>query len=199
MKYPVPRLESEFEQSDDLLHEIPVSGPSLARGGESCTCSLSVANGPSEPMKCLMRGVLADAVQCFQTNLGAQDGLRAEDFGDVLWWLFENEADGPFSFERVCSVLALDPGCLRQTLAAFARDRIPVFVQRRAGRAPVTRLHSREPTDAARRAPAGDAEQPNNCAKIMFDRISARRAPLPSNGSTVTCVSGVAARRSTFR
>jgi hypothetical protein len=48
-------------------------------------------------------------------------------------------------------------------------------------------------------APAGDAEQPNNCAKIMFDRISARRALLPSNGSTVTCIGGVAARRSTFR
>ena len=155
MKYALPRLEREFEQSGDLLREVSASAASPDNDGESCTCCPSPADGPSERMKYLMRTVLADAVQCFQTNFGEQDGLRAEDFADVRWWLFENDADGPFSFERVCSVLALDPGCLRQALGEFGRKRIANRAQPRTGRSPVTRLQSRELTDAARSGARG--------------------------------------------
>jgi hypothetical protein len=148
MKYTPPRLESP--QSDELLHQAWVSDLSPEDDGESGLRCVTAADAPSEPTKYLMRAVLTDAVQCFQTNFGDQDDLRAKDFADVRWWLFENEAEGPFSFERVCSVLALDPGCVRQALSDFARKRIGGRVQPRTGRPPVTRFQSREMTDAAR-------------------------------------------------
>ena len=148
MKYAPTRLESP--QWDELLHQASVSDLSPEDGDEGCIRCLSAADALSEPTKNLMRAVLTDAVQCFQTNFGDQDELRAKDFADVRWWLFENEAEGPFSFERVCSVLALDPACVRQALSDFARKRIGDRVQPRAGRSPVTRLQSRDLTDAAR-------------------------------------------------
>lgn len=153
MKYAPPRLEGG--QSNELLHRVLVSAPSPDDGDESCIRCLSFADTPSEPTKYLMRAVLTDAVQCFQTNFGERDELRAKDFADVRWWLFENEDDGPFSFERLCSVLALDPGLVRQALSEFASKQIAVRVQPRAGRSPVTRLQSRELTDAARSGTRG--------------------------------------------
>jgi hypothetical protein len=155
MKYALPLLSS-FEHPDDRLRQVSVSSPD--RGSESCLCRLSLEDGSSERTKYLMRTVLADAVQCFQMNFGDQDGLRAKDFADVRWWLFENEADEPFSFEQVCSVLELDPASLRQALRDFGRRRIAGRVQPRAGRSAVTRRQSRELTEAARTAARERAE-----------------------------------------
>ena len=96
-------------------------------GGEGFRRRDSRDNYPSEPMKHLMLAVLTDAVQCFQRfriNLGAQQGLRAREFADVKWWLFEDESDEPFSFENVCYILKFDPVALRRALAEPGLRRI---------------------------------------------------------------------------
>src|SRR5208282_2911115 len=108
--------------------EVIISTPGFSRSGENIRRRDSADDYPSEPMKHLMLAVLTDAVQCFQrfrTNLGAQQGPRAQEFTDVKWWLFEDQSDGPFSFENVCYILKLDPAAFRRALAESDLRRIP--------------------------------------------------------------------------
>jgi hypothetical protein len=88
--------------------------------GENLRRRDSLDDTSSEPIKHLMLAVLSDAVRCFQrsrSDLGAQQGPRAQEFTDMKCWLFEDESDGPFSFENVCYVLKFDPVAFRRALA----------------------------------------------------------------------------------
>jgi hypothetical protein len=60
--------------------------------------------------------VLANAVRCFQLNLGAQGRRKIREFAEALSWLFETTDDGPFSFDSVCYLLELHPASLRRAL-----------------------------------------------------------------------------------
>ena len=69
-----------------------------------------------EPERRLAFAVLADAVRCFQLNLGAQGRCKMREFAEAQSWLFETRDDGPFSFENVCYLLEVHPANLRRAL-----------------------------------------------------------------------------------
>jgi hypothetical protein len=69
-----------------------------------------------EPERRLAFAVLADAVRCFQLNLGAEGRRKNREFAEAQSWLFETTDDGPFSFDSVCYLLELHPASLRRAL-----------------------------------------------------------------------------------
>jgi len=69
-----------------------------------------------EPVGRLMLAVLADAVRCYQTGFDARATSRRQAFLEAERWLFDVKADGPFSFENICSALDITPDYLRQML-----------------------------------------------------------------------------------
>jgi hypothetical protein len=128
MKSAALRSGIEHQRRDGRLQEVTMSTPGVSLSGASIRRRDSLDDYPSEPMKHLMFAVLADAVQCFQrlrTNLGAQQGARAQEFTDVKWWLFEDESDAPFSFGNVCYILKFDPAAFRRALAESDLRRLP--------------------------------------------------------------------------
>lgn len=119
-----------------------MSTAGFSLGGENLRRRDSLDDYSSEPIKHLMLAVLTDAVRCFQrsrTNVGAQQGPRAQEFTDVKWWLFEDESDGPFSFGNVCYALKFDPAAFRRALAESGLSRICGRV-----RPPVVSLRARQ-------------------------------------------------------
>src|SRR5271157_1966180 len=113
------------QQPRGRLREVIMGTPGFSLSGESLRRCDSLDDYPSEPMNHLMLAVITDAVQCFRTNLGAQQGPRAQEFADVKWWLFEDDSDGPFSFENACYILKFDPAALRRALAESDVRQIP--------------------------------------------------------------------------
>jgi|SRR5271170_5218264 hypothetical protein len=105
-----------------------MSTPGFSFSDEKLRQRDSLDDSASEPIRHLMLAVLTDAIQCFQrfrTNVGVQQGSRAQEFTDAKWWLFEDESDAPFSFENVCYILKFDPVALRRALAESGLRRIP--------------------------------------------------------------------------
>jgi hypothetical protein len=72
-----------------------------------------------------MVAMLVDAVRCFQTNAGAGQAARSQEFAEVKSWLFCDDDDRPFSFRAVCDVLELDPKSIRNGLARWQEKRLP--------------------------------------------------------------------------
>jgi len=69
-----------------------------------------------EPEKMLMCAVLEDAITCFQRFSSASDARGRAAFNDAENWLMHEKSDWPFSFERICEALNLDPNYLRTGL-----------------------------------------------------------------------------------
>ncbi len=69
-----------------------------------------------EPERRLAHAVLADAVRCFQINMGAKSWRKIREFTDVKSWLFQRGDNGPFSFDGICYLLDVHPDALRQAL-----------------------------------------------------------------------------------
>ena len=76
-----------------------------------------------EPIMRLMGAILIDAVRCFQNNFEARLPSAQSEFREARIWIFDNKADGPFSFESVCSALQIDSRSLRASLLRWRGER----------------------------------------------------------------------------
>jgi hypothetical protein len=79
--------------------------------------------GEFEPIMRLMGAILIDAVRCFQNNFGAHLPSAQNEFREARFWIFDNKADGAFSFESVCNALQIDPRGLRHSLVRWKSAR----------------------------------------------------------------------------
>jgi len=70
----------------------------------------------NEPLKRLMIALLADALTCYQFAETAEAEVRRQLSREAGWWLFDEKSQGPFSFESVCEVLAINPAQIRRQL-----------------------------------------------------------------------------------
>lgn len=76
------------------------------------------AGRPGRGEHALMQAVLVDALRCFaDTGLGRQRVLEA---ARARRWIEARDRDWPFSFERICEALDIDPDLLRRRLRAGA-------------------------------------------------------------------------------
>ena len=82
------------------------------------------AVGHDESLERLMLALLADAIRCYQRNLGARSRPRQLEFLEAESWLFKYPADGPFSVESVCAVLGADVSLLRGQLREWRQARL---------------------------------------------------------------------------
>lgn len=64
----------------------------------------------------LAAAVLEDAFYCVTRNDGARSRTQRQDFIEARNWFFDTSRQGPFAFENVCDVLALDADAVRQRL-----------------------------------------------------------------------------------
>lgn len=69
-----------------------------------------------EPEKILMLALLADAIVCYQGNLGVQDKRKKSLFADAEEWILEKRSDYIFSFANICDVLGFNAEYLREGL-----------------------------------------------------------------------------------
>jgi hypothetical protein len=78
-----------------------------------------------EPIMRLMGGILADAVRSFQRNFEAKSPNRRQEFREARFWIFHDDADGPFGFEDVCDALGIDPRRLRALILSWEKNKRP--------------------------------------------------------------------------
>jgi hypothetical protein len=90
-----------------------------------------------EPIMRLMGAMLIDAIRCFQRNFESRLPSARNEFREAQFWIFDDYADGPFSFESVCAALAVDPRGLRDSILRWKRDRREGDKQRIIRRSPV--------------------------------------------------------------
>jgi len=90
-----------------------------------------------EPIMRLMAGILIDAVRCFQRNFEARGSDRRQEFREAQFWIFDDRANGPFSFQCVCESLEIDPRGLRERILRWQKDRRSGEKQRMIRRSPV--------------------------------------------------------------
>ena len=96
------------------------------------------SGGPSNPLRRLMLAVLQDAIRCFQSTAADIKKSERARFADAEVWLFEENREGPFSFESVCEALELAAPYLRSGLRRW-RD------QRLAGQSAANRIGRHAP------------------------------------------------------
>jgi hypothetical protein len=116
MDYAGTRIEPVSSAGDDLRADalMPAQFYPARRGSAEI-----------EPIMRLMGGILADAVRCFQRNLGATSPGRRQEFREARTWIFRAKADGPFSFEDVCEALEIDPHRLRTLITRWEKNKRP--------------------------------------------------------------------------
>ena len=90
-----------------------------------------------EPIMRLMAGILIDAVRCFQRNFEARGSDRRQEFREAQFRIFDDKANGPFSFQCVCESLEIDPCGLREWILRWQKDRRSGEKQRMIRRSPV--------------------------------------------------------------
>jgi hypothetical protein len=75
-----------------------------------------------EPEKMLMCAVLEDAITCYQrfSRVSTRRGRAA--FKEAENWLMREKGEWPFSFERICEALDLNPDYIRMGLAHWRSD-----------------------------------------------------------------------------
>jgi hypothetical protein len=76
-----------------------------------------------EPIMRLMGAILIDAIRCFQNNFEARFSSAQQEFREARFWIFDDQSDGPFSFESVCNALQIDPRGLRDSILRWKRER----------------------------------------------------------------------------
>jgi len=86
--------------------------------------SLRRGSTEAEPIKRLMARILIDAVRCFQRNLEAHCPSRGQEFKEAEFWLFDDNGNGPFSFQSVCDLLEIDAHGLRNSIVRWKKNRI---------------------------------------------------------------------------
>ena len=76
-----------------------------------------------EPIVRLMGAILIDAIRCFQRNFETHLASAQQEYREARFWIFDDNADGPFSFESVCAALEIDPRGLRDSILRWKRER----------------------------------------------------------------------------
>jgi hypothetical protein len=71
------------------------------------------SNRHCEPEKRLMFAVLSDAVECFQRYRDATSPTHRKLSEDAKSWIQSEDSNWPYSFERICEVLSINPRYLR--------------------------------------------------------------------------------------
>lgn len=66
-----------------------------------------------EPERLLMLAVLEDGIRSYQKNAGATYPMGKKHFNDAEEWIFDDEADGAFSFAGICEAWGLNAAYLR--------------------------------------------------------------------------------------
>lgn len=69
-----------------------------------------------EKEEALMLAVLADAIECFQRYIFADNEREKKSFQEAEDWILEKNNDWLFSFDSICETLQLTPDYLRQGL-----------------------------------------------------------------------------------
>ena len=69
----------------------------------------------------LMSAVLEDALHCYFMNVQMRSRREKRIFAETEEWFFSTESDGLFTFENICSLLGIDPDCVRRGLKLFKR------------------------------------------------------------------------------
>lgn len=69
-----------------------------------------------EPERRLAAAVLRDALICYQRCFGARDRGSRTLFLETEAWITATDKAWPYSFERLCEFLNLDPTVIRQKL-----------------------------------------------------------------------------------
>ena len=69
-----------------------------------------------EKEEALMLAVLADAIECFQKNVFADNERQKKAFQEAEAWILKKNNDWLFSFDSICETLQLTPDYLRQGL-----------------------------------------------------------------------------------
>jgi hypothetical protein len=79
----------------------------------------------------LLAAVLAEAIDCFQKNLGASDPRKQKLGQEAERWIMRKGDRFVFSFEHICDVLGFAPGYLRSGLERWRRAQdIPADIAR---------------------------------------------------------------------
>lgn len=90
-----------------------------------------------EPIMRLMAGILIDAIRCFQRNFEVRSSDRRQEFREAQFWIFDDKANGPFSFQCVCESLEIDSRGLREWIRSWQKGRCSGEKQRMIRRSPV--------------------------------------------------------------
>ena len=111
----------------------PALPPSLR---ESAPSSLDDAD------RYLMWGMLVDAAEALV--LGADDPWRDDEVlvSEIRDWVYADDPEWPFSFVNICAALEMEPGFVRDGLAAWLRRRAALpEAERRRIRNPFRRMN----------------------------------------------------------
>jgi hypothetical protein len=68
----------------------------------------------------LMIAILQDALDCLEKHRFARGHFERRLFHDARQWILDRGVTGPFAFEFICGILALDPNAVRQGLRTRA-------------------------------------------------------------------------------
>lgn len=70
-----------------------------------------------DPEKMLMFAVLEDAISSYHKGRSATDAREKACYREAKDWLLYEQSDWPFSFDKICEALDLDPSYLRKGLS----------------------------------------------------------------------------------
>ena len=68
-----------------------------------------------------MLGILRDAVDLYLKALTPGNRVAAKRLREVIAWFASNDRQWPFSFERICEALSLEPEYIRSGLYRHGR------------------------------------------------------------------------------
>jgi hypothetical protein len=95
-----------------------------------------VGGKAAEGERCLVRAVLEDALNCYQTHLFAHDVRGRRLFAEAELWIMRGAPYSPgtkpfFSFDYVCDVLGIDADYIRRGLKEWTQKQRSFQVRRR--------------------------------------------------------------------
>ena len=68
------------------------------------------------PEEALAAAVLEDAILCIRKYRRVGKGSGQRLYREAADWFLSEQQDWPFSFEKVCAYLKLDPDCVRRAV-----------------------------------------------------------------------------------
>jgi hypothetical protein len=72
------------------------------------------------PEEALSIAVLEDAIRCIHKYRGTVRASKRGVYRETEEWFLSEQQSWPFAFERICSLLQLDPECVRRALGLRA-------------------------------------------------------------------------------